>query len=289
MRCTAESAGPALHSAGVEQVDVQWQRSVVTVEYAWLGQVQAQSQRHGSSPLLVFLHEGLGSLAMWKEFPSRLCHAANCKGLVYSRPGYGRSTTAAHDHAWRNDFMALQADELLPALLERLAVPAMAQPLWLIGHSDGASIALLHAASFPATVAGLVVLAPHLHVEDLTVHSIANLQAMYRDTDMPSRLAKYHTDADFVFQRWSRVWLAPGFRNWSIRNEVARITCPVLALQGVDDEFGTLQQVHDLAKLATQTEIIELPQCGHSPQRDQAQQVIAQASRFIQHHTGDFP
>ncbi len=150
----------------------------VRLEYRRIGPVD------GASPLLVFLHEGLGSVSMWKDFPARLCAAGGFRGLVYSRPGYGRSTPRPHDERWTPSYMHEQAREVLPRFLVAAGVDAQRDPPWLFGHSDGASIALIHAAARPREVAGLVLLAPHLFVEDLSVHSIAQAKYAYRDTDL---------------------------------------------------------------------------------------------------------
>ena len=255
---------------------LQWRGRPLHLEYQWVGHAAS------THPVLVFLHEGLGSLEMWKDFPQRLCVQAGCRGLVYSRPGYGRSTPRAAGEAWGPDFMHLQAHELLPRLLERLGVDAAAHPPWLFGHSDGASIALLHAARFPGRVAGAIVLAPHIRVEDVSVRSIALARQAYLTSDLKPRLARFHVDADSAFWGWNDAWLSPAFRAWSIEAELAAITCPLLAIQGVDDEYGTLEQIRGIARRQPRTELIELADCGHSPQRDQAEAVSIASSLFIQ-------
>ena len=237
-----------------------------------------------SGPLMIFLHEGLGSQAMWKDFPDRLCDALDCRGLVYSRPGYGRSTPRAPDERWGVDFMHQQAHALLPALLAELGVDCDADPPWLFGHSDGASIALLYAARFPARIAGAILLAPHIMVEDVCIESIARAREIYLETDLGQRLARYHDDPDSAFWGWNEIWLQPAFRDWSIEAELDAIRCPLLALQGLDDEYGTLAQVHGIARRCAATEVIELPDCGHSPHRDQAQRVIDASVGFMSRH-----
>ncbi len=255
----ARSPAPRV-TVAFAQVD--WRGRRVSIEHEWVGE--------GSGPLVVFLHEGLGSLAMWRDFPARLCAATGTRGLVYSRPGYGRSTPREPQEAWDLDFMHRQAHEVLPALLAALGVT---QPPWLFGHSDGASIALLHAARFP--VAGAVVLAPHILVEDLSVASIEKARVAYETTDLKQRLAKYHDDPDSAFYGWNRIWLHPPFRQWSIEEEIRTIACPLLAVQGLDDEYGTLEQIRGIARRLPQTRLLELPDCGHSPHRDQPEAVIA--------------
>jgi pimeloyl-ACP methyl ester carboxylesterase len=176
---------------------------------------------------------------------------------------------------WPVDFMHVQARAVLPALLRQLGV---ARP-WLFGHSDGGSIALLHAASHPT--AGVVAMAPHIAVEDLSIASIERARRTYETTDLPQRLGRYHADAESAFRGWNDIWLDPSFRSWSIEDELAAITCPVLALQGVDDEYGTLEQIRGIARRAPQTRLLEIAHCGHSPHRDQPDLVIHEAGRFI--------
>ena len=264
-------------------VEIDWAGRMVQVEHAWVGIADA------ARPLIVFLHEGLGSVSMWRDFPQRLCAAANCRGLVYSRPGYGRSTPRAADDAWDLNFMHRQALEVLPTLLAALHIDAANDKPWLFGHSDGGSIALLHAANFPQHVAGAVVLAPHIAVEDRAVASIAQARQAYLDTDLRSRLARHHDDPDSAFWGWNDIWLHPHFRAWSIEAEIAAIQCPLLAVQGLDDEYGTLEQIRGIARRVPQTQLLELPACGHSPHRDQPGPLTAAAAAFIQQHHRNSP
>lgn len=248
------------------------------IEYQWVGSSDPDAA------LLVFLHEGLGSVSMWRDFPQRLCEAAGCRGLVYSRPGYGRSTPRAADEVWNPDFMHLQALDVLPALLRALGVDAAARPPWLFGHSDGGSIALLHAAHAGPRVAGAIVLAPHILVEDLGVTSIEKARVAYQQTDLRQRLARHHVDPDSAFWGWNRIWLDARFRDWSIEREIEAISCPLLAVQGLDDEYGTLEQIRGIARRVPGTELLELGDCGHSPHRDQAQAVIDASVDFLRRH-----
>jgi pimeloyl-ACP methyl ester carboxylesterase len=242
------------------------------IEYEWVGLPGP------GVPLLVFLHEGLGSVAMWRDFPARLCEAVGARGLVYSRPGYGQSTPRPAGERWGPDFMHLQAREVLPHLLAQLGV---AQKPWLFGHSDGGSIALLYAASFPDALAGAIVLAPHILVEEISVTSIRQAREAYAKTDLRQKLARYHADADSAFYGWNDVWLSEAFRDWSIGEEIAGIRCPLLAIQGVDDEYGTMEQVHGIARHVPHAQVLELPRCGHSPHKDQPEAVIAAVKRFM--------
>ena len=257
----------------VEFIEVAWRDRRVLIEHEWLGAADS------AGPLIVFLHEGLGSLAMWRDFPARVCTATGLRGLVYSRPGYGRSTPRGPQEAWDLDFMHRQAHEVLPALLAALGVP---QPVWLFGHSDGASIALLYAARF--ATAGAIVLAPHIVVEDLSVASIEKAKTAYETTDLRSKLARYHDDPDSAFWGWNRIWLHPPFRQWSIEAEIASIACPLLAVQGVDDEYGTLEQIRGIARRVPQTRLLEIPACGHSPHKDQPEALLSASTHFIRSH-----
>ena len=252
-------------------VELDWHGRPLSLEYQWVGSDDA------SRPVVVFLHEGLGSVAMWKDFPQRFCDEHRLRGLVYSRYGYGKSTPRLANERWAPDFMHRQAREVLPALLDALGI----ERPWLFGHSDGGSIALLHAASFAEYLRGVIVLAPHIFVEDISVTSIAAAREAYLSQGLRERLARYHADVDSAFRGWNDIWLDPAFRDWNIEAELARISCPVLAVQGEDDEYGTLEQVYGIARKAPQTEVLVLPQCGHSPHRDQPAALSREAGRFI--------
>ena len=260
-----------------EFVSVDWAGRSVRIEHGWI------APERTSAPLVIFLHEGLGSLAMWKDFPQRLCDAAQVRGLVYSRPGYGRSTLRRAEESWGLDFMHRQAHEVLPALLETLAISdKISDKPWLFGHSDGGSITLLHAARCSSRLAGAIVLAPHIVVEDLSVDSIAKARTAYLETDLKQRLAKYHDDPDSAFWGWNDIWLHPPFKQWSIEREIESITCPLLAVQGLNDEYGTLEQIRGIARRLPKTRLLELENCGHSPHRDQPERLIAASVAFLQ-------
>ncbi len=245
------------------------------IENTWVGNTDVDV------PLMVFLHEGLGSVSMWRDFPHRLCQALGWRGLVYSRPGYGQSTPRPADEHWAPDFMHCQALDVLPALLDSLGVNTVQRPVWLFGHSDGGSIALLHAALRPAHTAGLVVLAPHILVEDISVASIGQARLAYQQTDLKQRLARHHADPDSAFLGWNDVWLSAAFRGWNITGELGTINCPVLAIQGLDDEYGSLAQIRGIRDVVAHTQLLELPACGHSPHKDQAQKVIDAVRAFV--------
>ena len=247
----------------------------LAVEYTFVGATNP------AAPLIVFLHEGLGSVAMWREFPAQLCEAIGARGFVYSRPGYGRSTPRPHDEKWDVDFMHIQAREVLPALLA--AIAPNVKP-WLFGHSDGGSIALIHAALFPANIAGVIVAAPHIFVEDISVASITQTRETYLKTNLREKLARHHDDVDSAFWGWNDIWLNPQFRAWNIEALLPQITCPLLAIQGVNDEYGTMAQIDGIASAVPnlrRAQLVKLENCGHSPHRDQPQAVIDAVRRFV--------
>lgn len=256
-------------------VNIAWAGQDTRIEYRWVGSSEE------ACPLIIFLHEGLGSVAMWKDFPKQLCETANCRGLVYSRPGYGKSTPRNANEHWQVDFMHRQAYEVLPALLEALTVDTEKQKPWIFGHSDGGSIALLFAANYSINTAGIIVLAPHIVVEDVSVSSIEKAKIAYQSTDLRSKLARFHDDVDSAFWGWNDVWLSPAFRHWNLTQAIKTITCPLLAVQGLDDEYGTLEQVRGIKRALPQTQLLELPNCAHSPHRDQPELLIDACVSFI--------
>lgn len=219
-------------------------------------------------PTLVFLHEGLGSVALWRDFPDKLAAATGAPALVYSRYGYGKSDRLVGERAV--DYMHVEALTVLPELRRKLHLDNVV----LVGHSDGASIALIHASRWP--VRGLILEAPHLFVEDVTIANIAAAKRAYETTDLGKRLARYHDDPDGAFWGWNRIWLDPAFRAWNIEDHARGVRCPVLAIQGQDDEYGTLAQLDALARdLAGPFERVVLPACNHSPHRDQEAATLA--------------
>ena len=253
--------------------ELTWRGQPLRLEYQWLGNANANAD--ASQPVMAFLHEGLGSLAMWKDFPARLCERLGLRGLVFSRYGYGRSTPKPQEERWPVGFMHAQAHEVLPLLFDALDI----RRPWLFGHSDGGSIALLHASRFD--VAGLVVVAPHVFVEDVSIASIEKAREAYATTDLKQRLARYHADPDSAFRGWNDIWLDPAFRAWNIEAELASITAPVLAVQGADDEYGTLEQIEAIARALPKTRLLVIPECGHSPHRDRPEMLMRHAAEFV--------
>ncbi len=221
------------------------------------------------SPVLVFLHEGLGSAEQWRDFPARVGQATGLAALAYSRVGYGASSPV--DLPRPLTYMQDEARDFLPRLLGVLAV----ERAILIGHSDGGSIALVHAAldarEGRRRVAGVVLEAPHVFVEDVSVSSIAKAREAYEKSDLREKLAKYHgTNVDGAFRGWNDAWLDPRFRTWNIEEYLPSISAPVLVIQGEDDPYGTRAQVDAIARqVSGPVETLMLPKCGHAPHRDQ--------------------
>ena len=239
------------------------------------------------APTLVFLHEGLGSIALWRDWPAQLCQRLGCAGLLYSREGYGQSSphgdvrgttrveAGRHLGRWTPDYMHREALEVLPALLQTLGI---ARP-WLLGHSDGGTIALLHAAHH--AVAGCIVMAPHVMVEDISVQAITQARAAFEHGPLRARLAPFHADVDGAFWQWNDVWLSDAFRGFNIEAACADIGAPLLLVQGLDDEYGTLEQLRRIERAAPHARTLELPACGHSPHRDQPDAVTRAITDFL--------
>jgi pimeloyl-ACP methyl ester carboxylesterase len=240
------------------------------LETAWIAPARA------TGPTIVMLHEGLGSVALWKEFPQALADATGSGVLVYSRYGYGASERFAEKR--QPDYMHHEAKIVLPALLAHFGI---AKPL-LLGHSDGASIALIYAGTYPEGPRGLMLEAPHVFVEDISIASIEAAKHIYETTDLRQRLAPYHADPDATFRGWNDIWLDPRFRAWNIEDHLAAIRCPILLIQGENDEYGTRAQLDAIARQTPATERLLLPDCRHSPHRDQPQAVLARMRAWIQ-------
>ncbi|MFP8780736.1 alpha/beta fold hydrolase [Hydrogenophaga sp. RWCD_12] len=244
---------------------------------------------------LLFLHEGLGSVSMWaqrgRDWPREICAATGRAGWLYSRRGYGRSDPVAdvrgpsrvegHWHVGRHepDYMHREALDVLPELLRRLDIQ---RPV-LIGHSDGATIALLHASRL--TVSACVVMAPHLFVEDVSIRSIEQARQTYLsdpgERGMRQRLARYHLDVDNAFWQWNDVWLSAPFRAFDIRDDCRSIRSPLLAIQGMDDEYGSMDQLAAILQTVHGASLLELPDCGHSPHRDQPDALTRALTGFL--------
>ena len=226
-------------------------------------------------PTIVMLHEGLGSVALWKDFPQRLAERTGCGVLVYSRYGHGNSERLAEKRPV--SYMHHEGEVVLPQLLDAMGIE---RPI-LLGHSDGGSIALIFAGAYPDRPRALILEAPHVFVEELTVASIAAAKEAYLTTDLARRLGRYHADVDATFWGWNDIWLNPQFRNWNIEEYLPAIRCPVLCLQGKEDEYGTVAQLKAIQQRLPWTEIMLLPDCKHSPHRDQQAATLAEMERFV--------
>lgn len=232
--------------------------------------------RNSEAPELVFLHEGLGSVSHWKDFPARVAAETGSQVTVYSRYGSGQSDVLTE--ARPVTYMHHEGLEVLPELLGQLEIE---NPI-LIGHSDGASIAVIYAGSHDR-IRGLVLLAPHVFVEDLSVASIAEAKTQFETTNLPEKLARHHRDAARTFWGWNNIWLHPEFRRWNIEEYLPRITCPTLVIQGLDDQYGTMAQVEAIRRQSSgPVEVLALENCRHSPQRDQAQAALRAITRFVE-------
>jgi pimeloyl-ACP methyl ester carboxylesterase len=242
------------------------------LEYAWHGPSPREA------PTLVFLHEGLGSISTWRDFPARLAEATGCGALVYSRRGYGGSDRAPLPRPVA--FMHSEAEVVLPRVLEHLGI---AEPI-LVGESDGASIALIAAARRLPGARALLLEAPHVFVEDVCLRTIESARSAFERGDLRAALAWHHaTDVDETFRGWMAVWLDPAFRAWSIVEELPHISAPVLAIQGEDDPYGTLRQVEEVASgCAGFVEVLVLRDCGHSPHREKPERTLQAMASFLE-------
>lgn len=245
------------------------------LEYKWLG------PRPEEAPTIVFLHEGLGCVEMWRDFPEQVVESTGCGALVYSRAGYGRSYPI---HLPRPvDFMHIEALKVLPEVLEKFHI----RDAILFGHSDGGSIALIFAGSGKAkNILSLVLEAPHVFVEPISVESIAGAKENYDHGSLRTGLEKYHgTNVDCAFRGWNDVWLNPQFRSWNIESYLPGIRVPALVIQGEQDQYGTLRQVRAIQDSSGgPVETLVLSDCGHSPHRDQPGAVLDNVSDFIKKH-----
>jgi pimeloyl-ACP methyl ester carboxylesterase len=242
-----------------------------SVSYEWI-----EGDGRGK-PTLIFLHEGLGSIRQWRDFPLKVVAATGCRALVYDRYGYGQSDVL--DEPRRSvRFMHDEALEALPALRKALGI----DDAILVGHSDGASIALIHAGARHAA-RGVAVMAPHVFIEPVCIASIRSAIQTFETTDLPARLGRYHRDARKTFYGWADVWTEENFKRWDIRADyLPAVRSPVLAIQGEADEYGTMAQLDEIARhVSGPCEVLKLPDCGHSPFRDQPEKTLAAITAFI--------
>jgi pimeloyl-ACP methyl ester carboxylesterase len=246
----------------------------VVVDGKRLETLWVEPERAGG-PTIVMLHEGLGSIALWKDFPHHLAERTGARVLVYSRYGHGSSDRLAEKRPVT--FMHHEGEVALPELLDKLQIT---QPI-LLGHSDGGSIALIFAGKYPDAVRALILEAPHVFVEDLSVASITQAKVNYLTTDLAQKLRRYHAHVDATFWGWNDIWLNPAFRSWNIEEYLPHITCPVLCIQGEQDEYGTKAQVDAVAARVPGTQVLMLPDCTHSPHRDQSDKTLQVIAEFV--------
>jgi pimeloyl-ACP methyl ester carboxylesterase len=232
------------------------------------------------SPTLVLLHEGLGSTAMWKTFPEQLHETTGLNAFIYSRQAYGKSSAATLPR--EADYMHREALDVLPKVLDAANIKI---PIF-VGHSDGASIALIYsgASKLPQALA-LILMAPHVFNEALSVKSIQVAKLDYEQSDLRERLGAYHDDVDNAFWGWNDIWLHDDFRDWNIEEYLSKISVPVLHIQGEDDEYGTEAQALSIkTQCSGPVELLMLDNCAHSPFRDQREATLESISRFINQH-----
>jgi pimeloyl-ACP methyl ester carboxylesterase len=224
---------------------------------------------------LVFLHEGLGSVELWRAFPAELVTASQHPGFVYSRYGNGWSSPLGEPRPV--DYMHTEALHVLPEIIGRV----VGQTPILVGHSDGASIALIYAGS-GQRAEGLILLAPHVLVEPVGIHGITAIRDGFDESGLGTRMAAYHHQPETTFHGWAEVWLSPGFRSWNIEEYLPAIDCPLLLIQGEEDEYGTMKHVELIeAAVAGPVERLVVPGTGHSPHLADSESVVAAAARFI--------
>jgi len=243
------------------------------LEYEWL-EVDEPGR-----PTLVFLHEGLGSIRQWRDFPLRVVQSTGCRALLYNRYGYGQSEILVEPRR----SVRFMHEEALESLPEVLAVLGIEAPM-LIGHSDGASIALIHAGAGHA-VRGLALMAPHVFVEQAGIRAIEQAKRDFETSDLAQRLGKYHRDPRRTFYLWNDVWLDAAFLAWNIEEVLPKIRCPVLVIQGHEDAYGTMAQLDAIERgIAGHCKLVKLECCGHSPFRDQPEATLAALTRFVRAH-----
>nr|WP_255216432.1 alpha/beta hydrolase [Pseudenhygromyxa sp. WMMC2535] len=237
-------------------------------------------------PALIFLHEGLGSARQWKDFPWRVARCLDAPALVYSRRGHGGSSPISAPRS--PAFMHEEAHTALPRMLARLGErhPALAGPRVLVGHSDGASIALLYAASeLDAALTCVVAIAPHVFVEPESITGVQEAVRAFAETDLRDKLGKYHRDPAHTFRAWSDIWLHEDFRAWNIEAALAKISMPMLLIQGSADEYGTMAQCKAIAAAVdAEVDVLELGGCGHNPPRGRPQSTLDAIVSFVARH-----
>ncbi|MDU8927388.1 alpha/beta hydrolase [Alisedimentitalea sp. MJ-SS2] len=232
-------------------------------------------------PVIVLLHEGLGCVALWREFPRALAEVTGCAVFAYSRAGYGQSDSC--DLPRPLDYMTHEAVEVLPEVLDVLG----AEPVVLMGHSDGATIAAEYAGRVgDARVEGVVLMAPHFFAEDEGLTEIARAREAFETTDLREKLGRYHSDVEAAFDGWNGAWLDPGFREWNVEEALDGVRVPVLVIQGHGDQYGTLAQVAAVTERLVEARALVLDECRHAPQFDQPEVVLDAVAEFVEGFAG---
>jgi pimeloyl-ACP methyl ester carboxylesterase len=226
-------------------------------------------------PTIVMLHEGLGSVSHWRDFPDQVAEETGAAVFVYSRYGHGASDVLKESRL--ASFMHHEAQVVLPELLQQACIQS---PL-LLGHSDGASIAIIYAGTFPDSPVGLILEAPHLFVENISVKSIDEARQAFEQTDLPRRLGRYHANVEATFWGWNNIWLDPSFRTWNIESFLNSIRCPVMVMQGAQDEYGTTRQVEAIQTKLPSASTIIFENCRHAPHRDQRESTLSAIRQFL--------
>lgn len=228
---------------------------------------------------IIFLHEGLGSITQWKDIPVTLGKHLDCGLLIYDRFGYGGSTCLPEPYKRPLNTMEIEANNTLPDLLDSFNINNAV----LFGHSDGGTIALLAAATGDKRIKGAVTIAAHVFVESKSIESIKSIRREWKSGDLRSRLEKHHGDnADGAFLGWANLWLDPDFSAFNICEQLSEITCPIMAIQGTNDEYGTLQQINSIKdNVSGLVETIVLPGCGHSPHLEKKNVVVRKIIKFL--------
>ncbi|MFO7924584.1 MAG: alpha/beta hydrolase [Bacteroidales bacterium] len=242
--------------------------------YKWIN----NDTNNPDKPVIVFMHEGLGCMKLWKDFPHMLCGMTGCRGLMYDRYGYGESDKIEEPR--ENDFLYHEAASVLPELLSKLGIT---EPVMFFGHSDGGTIALIYAALHPGRTAAIVAESSHIFIEPVTLRGIKQAIYAYRNNGLKEKLEKYHGEkTDSMFYSWADVWTSEETAGWSIELILPEITSPVLAIQGEDDNYGTgLQTEAIISGVRGPARIIHIPECGHIPHHEQREMVLRQTAGFF--------
>jgi pimeloyl-ACP methyl ester carboxylesterase len=229
-------------------------------------------------PTLIFLHDSLGCIELWRDFPKKLGYETKCNVLIYDRQGYGKSDSFSTER--KADYLEIEAD-----ILNLLIKECKIQHAILFGHSDGGSIALIAAAKYPTSIKGVISEGAHIFVEDITLTGIKKAIEVYHTTNLKERLKKYHGDkTEAVFWAWANTWLAADFKSWNIESFLPLIECPVLVIQGENDEYGSLAQVNGIIKqIPTNAKKLIIPFIGHTPHKEAQEKVQEHSVTFINH------